>query len=233
MLSGCGQDQWTPLFNGEDLDNWSVKCLPVDRDKEYWTVKDGAIECNSMGDPDHHYVWLMSDTEYRDFHLKLKFQLFTSSQGNSGVQFRSRYDDSDTARNGGWLNGPQVDIHGPNPMRTGLVYDETEGVQRWIYPSLPDWRVERHQVPPSALLTGLHYYEDDPGAWNNLHVVCKGMQVTTIVNGNVVADFDGGGILDDRLHQDRKVGTRGFIALQLHRNDELLIRFKDIYIRKL
>ena len=113
-------------------------------------VNEGTIECNSIGDGDHHYVWLATEKEFDDFHLKLKFQVFRSSEGNSGVQFRSRFDDSEDAIDGGWLNGPQADIHGPNPMRAGLIYDETENVRRWIFPSLPDWNISSEQVPAAA-----------------------------------------------------------------------------------
>ena len=139
-LFSCNNDQWESLFNGEDLEGWTVKCLASDQGKMYWDVKDGSITCNSMGDGDHNYVWLATEREFTDFHLKLKFQVFRESDGNSGIQFRSTYDISDSANYGGWLNGPQVDIHGSAPFRTGLIYDETEGVRKWIHPSLPDFK---------------------------------------------------------------------------------------------
>jgi hypothetical protein len=231
LITGqSGQDQWLPLFNGENLEGWTIKCLPQDQDKKYWKVNNGAIECNSLGDSDHNYVWLMSEREFSDFHLKLEFQVFRASNGNSGVQFRSRYDDSENARDGGWLNGPQADIHGPEPMRTGLIYDETEGFRRWIYPSLPDWNISREQVPPSALLTRLVYAEDHPDQWNRMDIICTGMHVVTRVNGNLVTDFDAEGILNDELHLIRKAGLTGSIALQLHLRDELRIRFRNIQI---
>ncbi len=233
FIGGSARSEWVSLFNGQDLQGWTVHCLEDDRYREYWTVDGGSILCNSMGEGDHGYVWLMKEGEYSDFHLKLQFQVYRSSNGNSGVQFRSRYDDSDTARNGGWLNGPQVDIHPPEPMRTGLIYDETMGVQRWIYPSLTDWRISEKQAPASSLQTRLVYADENPEAWNRLEIICEGMLVRTIVNGKQVADFDASGVLDDELHRIRQVGTKGHIALQLHRNDELLIRFKEFYIREL
>jgi hypothetical protein len=118
-------------------------------------------------------------------------------------------------------------------MRAGLIYDETEGVNRWIYPSLPDWNIKAEQAPAAALQTSLVYFEDDPEAWNSMEIVCEGMLVKTIVNDNVVTEFDGEGILDDELHRLRKVGTKGNIALQLHQNDELKIRFRNIVIKEL
>ena len=230
-LPESANQEWEPLFNGKNLDGWKIYKTPADEGKEYWTVKDGYIEANSMGDGDHDYVWLATRKEFSDFHLKLRFQLFKSSPGNSGVQFRSSFDNSDTARNGGWLNGPQADIHGPIPMRAGLIYDETDGVRRWIYPSLPDWNITADQAPRSAHLTELYYFEDDPEVWNEMEIICKGMHVITIVNDNTVSDLNADGLLNDELHQIRNSGEKGFFALQLHAGDELKIRFKDIEVR--
>lgn len=226
-------DDWEDLFNGKNLDGWEIRCRPGDAGKEFWTVINGFIECNSVGKPDHDYVWLMHKNEYSDFHLKLKFQIFKSSTGNSGIQFRSRYDTSEKARNGGWLNGPQADIHPPASFRAGLIYDETDGINRWIYPSMPDWKISESDVPKTALQTKLVYADDNLDAWNTMEIICKGMRIKTIVNGNQVTDFDATGILDDAIHKEKKVGKSGQIALQLHSSDELLIRYKEIKIRKI
>ena len=226
-------DGWEDLFNGKNLDGWEIKCLPEDRGKEFWTAKNGVIECNSIGKPDHHYFWLMHKKEYADFNLLLKFQIFKSSTGNSGVQFRSRYDSSEKAREGGWLNGPQADIHPPTPFRAGLIYDETDGVNRWIYPSMPDWKISETDVPKTALQTELVYADNNPDAWNTMEIICEGMKIRTFVNGKLVTNFDATGILDDAIHLEKNVGSSGQIALQLHSSDELFIRYKDIKIKKL
>jgi predicted alpha-1,6-mannanase (GH76 family) len=219
------------LFNGKNLDGWEVKCQQQDKNKEFWSVKNGAIECNSIGKPDHNYVWLMNEREFGDFDLQLKFQIFKTSSGNSGVQFRSRFDDSENAREGGWLNGPQVDIHPPAPFRAGLIYDETDGVNRWIFPSMKNWEIKENDVPKTALQTRLFYADNDTDIWNTMEISCKGMKIKTFVNSNLVSDFDGSGILDDEIHMKKNVGVSGRIALQLHASDELLIRFKDIKIK--
>lgn len=224
-------DGWTNLFNGKSMDGWTVHCQSQDKDKVFWTVNNGAIECNSIGRPEHKYVWLMHEGEFSDFDLRLKFQVFRTSPGNSGVQFRSRYDSSENAREGGWLNGPQADIHPPTPFRAGLIYDETDGVNRWIYPSMPDWKVDEKDVPKAALQTCLVYADDNPNAWNTMEINCHGMKIETVVNGNKVIDFYATGILDDEIHKQKNVGTSGKIALQLHSSDELLIRYKDIQIK--
>jgi len=228
--SQATEQDWIRLFNGQDLSGWTVQCMPQDRQQVFWTVADGAIECNSMGKPKHNYVWLMTEDAYRNFHFRMRFQVFRASKGNSGLQFRSRYDHPASAPDSGWLNGPQVDIHPPNPFRTGLIYDETQGVKRWIWPSLDNWAIEPDQAPPGARQTSLQYAEDDPQAWNTLELICDGMHIITRVNGHVVSDYDATGVLDDAVHQKYNVGTQGKFALQLHMNDELLIRFKDIEI---
>ncbi len=37
-------------------------------------------------------------------------------------------------------------------------------------------------------------------------------------------------LADDKVHQEANVGMKGYIALQLHARDQLLIRFKDITV---
>jgi hypothetical protein len=220
---------WQNLFNGKDLSGWAVVCQPKDAGKTFWTVEDGAILCNSTGMKDHNYVWLVSNKEYKDFELQLKFQAFAASSGNSGIQFRSRYDH--TTAEGGWMNGPQVDIHPPQPMswRTGLVYDETSEERRWIFPSLPDWNMPETFKPVAHIMR----YADYSDEWNDLTLICHGMNIKTVVNGIVRMDWNATGVLDNAAHKKHNVGETGHIAIQLHQGDDLKIKFKDIWIREL
>lgn len=217
---------WIPLFNGKDLAGWSVRCQPKDEGKGFWKVDAGTILCDSMGRKDHNYVWLVSDREFGDFELKLRFQVFRDSPGNSGVQFHSRFDPT---ANGGWLDGPQVDIHPVPPMtwRTGLIYDETRGEQRWISPSLKNWEMDPKYEPARHVFK---YATDDDG-WNDLVLECVGTRVRTLINGVVRTDWDGAGVLDNAAHTARNVGRTGHFALQLHSGDELRIRFRDLQVR--
>ncbi len=213
---------WIPLFDGKSLDGWHVSARPADRDKEFWKVQDGAITCDSRGRKQHDYVWLIQENEYENFELKLKVRGFRDSAGNSGVQVRSRYDD-----NAFWLDGPQVDINPPASFRTGLIYDETRGAKRWVYPSLPDWNIDPSQGPKEWKWK----FSDEGDGWNDVLIVCRGTRIGTTVNGISIADFDGNGILNDEAHRARNVGMKGHIALQLHTGDELLVQYKEIYVR--
>ena len=220
LFEGLSFGQWTSLFDGKTLNGWRVAAKPADRDKNFWTVRDGTITCDSRGRKDHDYVWLLSEKEYGDFELRVKVHGFRESTGNSGVQVRSRYDESAF-----WLDGPQVDVHPPAPWRTGLIYDETRGTRRWIFPSLKDSRIEQSQGPKR--------WKWKQDAWNEIRITCEGTRIRTRVNGVPVADLNGDGILNDEGHKSRNVGLRGHIALQLHVKDELLIQYKEIAIKTL
>ena len=231
LLPGCaatrpaGEAAWQPLFNGSDLTGWVVKCPLADVGRGFWKVDNGTILADSMGCKDHDYVWLATEREYSDFVLGLKFQACRDSPGNSGVQVRSRYNDD-----AHWLDGPQVDINPPGPWRTGMIWDETRGGRRWLCPNVPQGK----WVDPSLAAAGLRFFYSDEGAgWNDLEIIAKGMRLRVILNGVEVTNYDGRGVLNDAVHRQHNVGQRGIIALQVHKGNELRIRFKDIRIREL
>lgn len=215
-------DGWIPLFDGATLNGWRVAAKPDDADHTYWTVQDGAITCDSRRRPKHDYVWLISTREFADFDLKLKVRSFRESPGNTGVQVRSRYDQDSF-----WLDGPQVDIHPPGPFRSGLIYDETRGVRRWVFPSLPGSAI----TPEQGAAKWVWRHADEGDGWNDVLIECHGTRIRTTVNGIPIADYNGAGALDDDLHMRRNVGVRGYIALQLHTGDDLHVQFKDIYVK--
>lgn len=220
----ASHSEWEALFDGRSLAGWWIAAPAKDVGKQFWKVQDGTITCDSRGRPDHDYVWLVTEREFSDFELHFEVRTWRGITGNSGVQIRSRYD-----REAGWMDGPQVDIHPPAPWRTGLIYDETRGVQRWIYPSLPNARIEESYAPSRWAW----YYAGDQPEWNSIEILCQGTWVRTRVNGYTITDRDFAGVLDDAVHRERQVGLRGHIALQLHRGDELLIQFRNLRVRPL
>lgn len=220
LIPPAAAADWRSLFDGKSLRGWRVEARPEDRAKTFWQARDGAIFCDSLGRKDHDYVWLVSEEEFGDFELTLEVHGYPESPGNSGVQFRSRYDAAL-----GWLHGPQVDVHPPAPWRTGLLYDETRETRRWIFPSLKDWNIAPEQGPAK--------WQWDTAGWNRLRLVCRGLKIRTEVNGVVIADYDGAGVLDDAAHQSHRVGRTGHLALQLHSRDELRIAYRNLRIRPL
>jgi hypothetical protein len=59
------------------------------------------------------------------------------------------------------------------------------------------------------------------------------MKIKTVLNGVTLVDYDGSGVLDDELHKQHGVGTKGAIGLQIHSFHELKLRFKDLRIKEL
>ncbi len=225
LSAGCSNNNRQSLFNGENLDGWAVKAVPEDLDKSFWYVNDGYIEANTMGHPDHDYIWLYSGRSYADFEIEFEFQAFRDSPGNSGIQIRSFYDENEH-----WLNGPQIDIHPPEYWRTGMMWDETRGNQQWIYPEIPQGTWVDSSM---ALNDHVMYFSDDQPSWNSMRVRAEGMQVQAWLNGVRITDYSGEGVLDDSLHAAKKTGRAGHIAFQIHTGDELRIRFRNIFIREL
>lgn len=223
---------YKPLFNGNNLDGWQVNAQKQDVDTDFWKVDNGAILLNSLGSKAHGYIWLMNDQEYGDFELRLKFRVSTQSKGNSGVQIRSRYFEKDVVEGDipGWLDGPQVDIDPSDLWRTGLIYDETRTEKRWISPSLPDSKITKQNTTHKKII---YYAENELSGWNDMMIVCKGTNIKTYVNNFLISDFDGTGLLDNEGHKKYKVGLKGKIGLQLHKNSENKIWFKDIEVREL
>lgn len=222
---------WVSLFNGDNLNGWSVKCEKSDSNKEYWKVQDGAIVCDTEGNSDQNYMWLQSDNEYANFELRLKFQAFENYLGNSGVQVRSRYDAKAKVDKSvkGWMDGPQIDIDPKTKWRTGLIYDETRTEKRWIHPSLENWTIGNAHKPKKSVF----YCEDEFPYWNDVIIICNGTKITTYINNVKVSEYDGNGVIDNKGHRKLNVGLKGHIALQLHKNHATKIRFKDIEIREL
>ena len=218
-------DDFIKLIDGNDLNQWIVKKAKKDSATTYWRIHDSIITANSIGDSTHDYVWLMTKAEYDNFHLKLKFRPYRESPGNTGIQIRSRYDDETE-----WLDGPQIDIHPPGSWRTGMMWDETRGNKRWIYPDIPDtsWVHEDMVENPPPL-----YYAGDSVEWNQMEIIAHGTRIKAKLNDRLITDLNGESILNDHIHQRREVGMNGHICLQIHKNDQLKIDFKDILIKNI
>jgi hypothetical protein len=146
--------------------------------------------------------------------LRLRIQVERGVTGNSGIQVRSRYNPKT-----GWMEGPQIDINPPNPQLTGKLWNEGPGPHRWL-----------SNEPVEGLK---FFYADEGDGWNDMEIAAKGMRIKSVLNGVTVVDYDGSGVLDDKLHKKHNVGTKGVIGLQLHSFHQLKLRFKDIRIKPL
>lgn len=188
-----------PLFDGQTLKGWHG-------DERFWSARDGAIVGACDGKiPDN--TFLISDREFGDFILKVKFRLH-DHKGNSGIQFRSE----ELKERGGTkfepfvVGGYQADIASERYM--GILYGEKTG--RGIIQDVTD-------EVRAALEKAVN--KDD---WNEYVITAKGDRITQVLNGVTTVEID-----------DPEGAKRGIIALQLHAGHDMQISFKDILIKEL
>lgn len=141
-----------PVFNGENLDGWKVNGT------EKWYVENNELVCESGADK--QYGYLVTEDEYKDFFLRLKF--LQEDNGNSGVFFRSSIDDLK-------IKGWQVEV-APTGNNTGGIY-ESSG-RGWLY-EIPE---EKENILKM-------------GEWNEMHIRVEGDRVMTWLNGQMMTDI--------------------------------------------
>ncbi|MBK1878245.1 3-keto-disaccharide hydrolase [Pelagicoccus mobilis] len=208
---GCAPEttkEWVSLFDGTDLSNWTVKSHPDDAHRNAWTVSDGAV-LGETTNTDHGKIWLYSNDVYGNFQLRLKYQVEENNACNSGIVLRGLWNEE-----GHFLNGPQVDISSRG--MDGAIYDETSGSHKWLKKGQTDQHT--NWAP----------------AWNEMLIEFNELQLRVWINDALVTDFDGTGWFDDANHKEKQVAcVPGHIALQIHNNDKMRVRYKDIEILEL
>jgi hypothetical protein len=213
-------DGFITLFNGKDLTGWDG--LP-----DFWSVKDGVIsgaETKEHQAPqtDLNLAASVADPEkFSDFELHWSWK-FTTPDGNSGVQYRSKIDNENDKHCGGY----QADFDGKQHY-DGSIYDEhgivggrntmsNRGEQtHWTAEN------ERETTPLSesaADLKNVIKVND----WNNGVVVVKGNHVTYTINGHLMTEM---------TDESPKARSNGVIGLQLHHGFVMEVQFKDIKIK--
>jgi hypothetical protein len=188
---------FTPLFNGKDLAGWKV----FGGKMEVWGAEDGLLVVKGGGGG-----WLMTETEYSDFELRLEYKL--PPKGNSGVALRAPLEGNPAYQgmeiqllDDPWYKANYKGLK--NTQLTGSIYDV---------------------VPPSKEAI------KPAGEWNTMRIVAKGRHVTVEVNGTKIVDAD----LDE--HKDRAkahpglLRARGHLGLQSH---DGRVEFRRLYVKAL
>lgn len=189
-------DGFKPLFDGKTLDGWHGNA-------DLWSVKEEAIVGECDGNiPDN--TFLISDGEYGNFVLKIKFLLHNHT-GNSGVQFRSRELKGADQQVPFVVAGNQADIASERYM--GILYGEkTRGI-------VADVTSETTAAIEKAV---------NKDGWNEYVITADGDHIKMELNGVTTVDIE-----------DKDGEKSGVIALQLHRGHNMRISFKDIEIKVL
>lgn len=203
------------LFDGKSLEGWHGL-------DGYWSVKDGAIT-GSETKQNSKQTFLVCDKPFADFELHYQYK-FNTSEGNSGVQFRSKVIDEKTSRVGGY----QADNDGQRNY-DGSIYDEA-GVAggRGTLSNRGEHTVwdASNQRHSTQLRTSSQRLQQNikQGDWNDVVLVAQGDHITYTINGRLMTD-----LTDD----SPKALKDGVLALQLHQGFTMEVQYKDIKIKVL
>jgi hypothetical protein len=208
------------IFNGKDLTGW-------DGDKQFWTVKDGAIrgettkEKKSKGNT--FIIWTEGETT--DFELRVSFRC--STVNNSGIQYRSKRDKPGSHR----VRGYQHEIRNSNkiPNVSGFIYDEggTAGKRgrTCMVGEKAVTGADGKKKVVETLITKEEYEKlftvDD---WNDVIIIAKGNNIKHYMNGRLVLDF---------TDNHPKALSDGSLAFQLHGGAPMWCEFKNVRFKSL
>ena len=192
---------WTSLFNGKDTEGWEVKSGYAT-----YEVKGGAITGTTAKGSGNSF--LCTTKIFKDF--ELKFDVFLHDDKlNSGCQVRSKIV-RPGGKYGGRIGGPQVEISANR--QAGFIFGEA-GLGGWW---TQDPKEKRHD----------HFKK---GQWNTYHVVAKGNTITTLINGNLIAETNHPEKYKDEFQE-------GVIGLQVHSvkdDPKWQVSWRNIYIKPL
>ena len=105
LVFGCGNtEEWTPLFNGENLDGWHIYLKGTDN-YNGWSVDNGVLVFDPSAREDASNADLVSDQQFTSFELSIEWMI--SEEGNSGI-FWGVIEDEKYAHT--YETGPEIQI---------------------------------------------------------------------------------------------------------------------------
>jgi Domain of Unknown Function (DUF1080) len=162
VLQAQTRDGFVPLFNGKDLDGWTVReSKPGDKDK--WSIKGDLLVAKPGGG------WIGTKKMYGDFVLKVEWRIFAG--GNSGV----------------FLRVPDVKSK-ESPSVLGMeiqILDDNSDKYKNLKPYQYCGGLYHFQGPSKKMFTGAE-------KWNAYEITCKGESIVVVFNGEKVIDADAG-----------------------------------------
>ena len=240
--AGCAPDEsdWTPLFNGRDLDGWTPKITGLALGEDplgTFRVEDGLLTVGYEGYEDFsdRFGHLFHETPFSDFRLRVEYRVVgTQAPGgpdwafrNSGVMLHAQApetmgldQDFPISLEVQFLGG-----NGADPRTTANLC--TPGTHVHVDGTL----VERHCIES----TSATYHGDE---WVTVEAVVRGdAEFIHIVNGDTVLAYGqavvGGGVVhgfDPEMKPDGSPLSRGYVALQ---SESHPIQFRRVEIQSL
>jgi len=204
------QAGWQLLFDGSTTNGWHGYNMQGVPD--VWSVEDQCIVVHGEGGDEEQDI--ITNNTYRNFAFTVEYKLSTGS--NSGILFQVK---EDPTYSFSYETGPEVQLIDNEGYPGKLEEWQTHGANYAMY-------------PPKAK----PYHP--AGEWNRLLIVVNGNQVTHILNGVLIVDYEK---YSDEWTQLRHSGKwanypdygkfdEGNIALQNHGSK---LWFRNIKIKEL
>ncbi|MHC4631655.1 MAG: 3-keto-disaccharide hydrolase [Planctomycetota bacterium] len=208
-------DGFTSIFDGKTLSGW--RAVPRESASD-WSVRNGAIV--GLGSTNRLSYLVGSDNNLTDFELKLSYRLRT--EGNSGVEIRSRLDVTRKRP----FEGYHADLGhvGIGPQILGAW--DFHFAKRKEYPCDRGMRlvIDADGKPHHSRISGALTAADvRKGQWNEIHIIARGRQCQFLINGKIASKFI------DNVEPERL--KRGAIGLQIH-DKGTKVEFKDIRLKR-
>jgi hypothetical protein len=201
------------LFNGKDLTGWKGNT-------ELWSVEDGCITGRTTAEKPLKFNTFLIWDAGKVSNFELEFDYKIGSEGNSGIQYRSKVVDEANFIVGGY----QADIDA-SLQYAGINYEERgRGIlaQRGQRVTIDKAGAKKEESIGDGKELGKAI---KGGEWNHYKLVANGNKLSHMINGKLMSE-----VIDD---QEGKSAAEGVLAFQIHQGPPMLIQFKNIKLTEL
>lgn len=188
-LSSTRAQQFSTLFNGNNLDGWYVYLngLPVGKDTaKVFTVSDNMLLISGKT-----FGYICTNDSYKNFHLKLEFKWGTkkhpprqNAKRDSGILYYFASSSPDKI----W------------PRSIECQVQETDCGDFWLIDSTSVTVNGKHYPPTkNQQVVKTSDQEKPSGEWNTIEVIAKDGKCTHIVNGVIVNEGVNANVREGRI----------------------------------
>ena len=201
-----------PILTDQTFDNW-------EGNREYWRMEDGVLigeisEGNELKE-NTFFIW---DEKVKDFELKVQYRI--SSEGNSGINYRSEPVDGLKYA----LKGYQADLDGANNW-SGQLYEERKRTFLALRGQIT--HVGKDDVPKEIGSLGekseLASVVNKKG-WNEYHLIARGNTLIHLLNGQVMSV-----VIDDGSQR----AMEGRLGVQIHTGPPMKVEYRNMRFKRL
>jgi len=156
--------QWTPLFNGKNLDGWEIV-----GDGQWYVMGNGILLGDRVPKKSLHQAWLYTKKDFGEYDLQLEY--WTRLGGNSGVSIRDH-------TRGRYSVGTEHD-----PSRTPSHNGYEIQISNGYADKFPSGSIYLFEAAKPGL--------QKPGDWNLMEIRSRNEKISVYLNGELVCEHPG------------------------------------------